>query len=206
MDCNMPGFPVHHQLPKLTQTQFQWVGDAIQPSHLLLSASPPTFNLSWHPVFLNELFALGGQSIGDLASASVLPMNIQDWFPLGWTGWRSPYSPRDSLKSLLQHHSSKASILRHSAFFIDQFSYPYMTTEKTIVLTRWIFFGKVISLLFNMLCRLVITFLPRSKCLIISWLQLPSVVILELKRIKSVTVSTVSPSICVKWWDWMPQS
>ena len=111
-----------------------------------------------------------------------------------------------TLKSLLQHHSSKASILRPSAFFIVQFSQPYMTTGKTIALTRWIFFGKVISLLFNMLCRLVITFLPRSKCLIISWLQLPSAVILELKRIKSVTVSTVSPSICVKWWDWMPLS
>ena len=99
-------------------------------------------------------------------------------------------------KSLLQHHSSKASILRHSAFFIVQLSHPYMTIGKTIALNRWTFVGKVISLLFNMLSRLVITFLPRSKCLLISWLQSPSAVILEPRKIKSDTVSTVSPSIC----------
>ena len=139
-------------------------------------------------------------------SFSISPSNEYSGLISFRIDWSDLLAVQGTLKSLLQHHSSKASILRHSAFFIDQFSYPYMTTEKTIVLTRWIFFGKVISLLFNMLCRLVITFLPRSKCLIISWLQLPSVVILELKRIKSVTVSTVSPSICVKWWDWMPQS
>ena len=96
-----------------------------------------------------------------------------------------------TLKSLLQHHSSKA-----SAFFIVQVSHPYMTTGKTIALTRWTFVGKVMSLVFNMLSRLVITFLPRSKCLLLSWLQSPSAVILEPKKIKSVTVSTVSPSIC----------
>ena len=101
-----------------------------------------------------------------------------------------------TLKSLLQHHSSKASILWHSAFFIVQLSHPFMTTGKTIALTRWTFVGKVMSLLFKMLSRLVITFLPRSKCLLISWLQSPSVVILELPKIKSVTVSSVSPSIC----------
>ena len=100
------------------------------------------------------------------------------------------------LKSLLQHHSSKASILRGSAFFMVQLSHPYMTTGKTIALTRWTFVGKVTSLLFNMLSRLVITFLPRSKHLLISWLQSPSAVILEPKKIKSVTVSIVSPSIC----------
>jgi len=94
------------------------------------------------------------------------------------------------LKSLLQHHSSKASILRRSAFFIVQLSHPYMTTGKTIALSRWTFVGKVMSLLFNMLCRLVITFLPRSKHLLISWLQLPSAVILEPRKIKSATVST----------------
>ena len=99
-----------------------------------------------------------------------------------------------TLKSLLQQHSSKASILQHSAFFTVQLSHPYMTTGKTIVLTRQTFVGIVISLLFNMLSRVVITFLPRSKCLI-SWLQSPSVVILETKKIKSDTVSTVSPSI-----------
>ena len=101
-----------------------------------------------------------------------------------------------TLKSLLQHHSLKASILLHSAFFLVQLSHPYMTTGKTIALTRRTFVGQVMSLLFNMLSRLVITFLPRSKHLLISWLQSPSAVILEPKKIKFVTVSTVSPSIC----------
>ena len=100
-----------------------------------------------------------------------------------------------TLKSLLQHHSSKASILQCSAFFTVQFSHPYMTTGKTIALTRWTFVGKVMSLLLNMISRLVITFLPRSKCLLISWHQSPSAVILEPQKIKSDTVSTVSPSI-----------
>ena len=109
--------------------------------------------------------------------------------------WLDLLAVQGTLKSLLQHHSSKASILRHSAFFIVQLSHPYMTTGKTIVLTRWTSVGKVMSLLFNMLSRLVITFLPRSKRLLISWLQLPSGVILEPKKIKSATVSTVSPSI-----------
>ena len=101
-----------------------------------------------------------------------------------------------SLKSLLQPHSSKASIRWHSAFFTVQLSHPYMTTGKTIALTRRTFFGKVMSLLFNMLSRLVITFLPRSKRLLISWLQSPSAVILEPPKIKSDTASTVSPSVC----------
>ena len=110
--------------------------------------------------------------------------------------WLDLLAVRGTLKHLLQHHSSKASILQHSAFFIVQLSHPYMTTGKTIVLTRWTFVGKVMSLLLNMLSKLVITFLPRSKCLLISWLQSPSAVILEPKKIKSVYVSTVSPSIC----------
>ena len=101
-----------------------------------------------------------------------------------------------TLRSLLQHHSSKASVLQCSAFFIVQLSHPYMTTGKTIAWTRWTFVGKVMSLLFNMLSSLVITFLPKSKCLLISWLQSPSAVILEPRKIKSATVSTVSPSIC----------
>ena len=101
-----------------------------------------------------------------------------------------------TLKSLLQHHSSKASILWHSAFFIVQLSYPHMTTGKTIALSRWTFVGKVMSLLFNMLSRLVITFLPRSKRLLISWLHSTSAVILEPPKIKSATISIVSPSIC----------
>ena len=101
-----------------------------------------------------------------------------------------------TLKSLLQHHSSKVSILGCSAFFIVQLLHPYMTTGKTIAVTKWTFIGKVMSLLFNMLPRLVRAFLPRSKYLLISWLQSPSGVILEPKKIKSVTLSIVSPSIC----------
>ena len=110
--------------------------------------------------------------------------------------WLDLLAVQGTLKSLFQHHSSKASILQHSASFIVQLSHPYMTTGKTIALTRWTFVGKVMSLLFNILSRLVITFLPRSKRLLISWLQSPSAVILEAPKIKSVTVSTVSPSIC----------
>ena len=110
--------------------------------------------------------------------------------------WLDLLAVQGTLKSLLQHHSPKASILQCSAFFIVQLSHPYMTTGKTIALTRWTFVEKVMYLLFNMLSRLVITFLPRSKCLLISWLQSPSTVILEPKTIKSATVSTVSPSIC----------
>ena len=109
--------------------------------------------------------------------------------------WLDLLAVQGTLKSLLQHHSSKASILRHSAFFTVQLSHPYMTTGKTIALTRRTFVGKVMSLLFNMLSRLVITFLPRSKCLLISWLLSPSAVILEPPKIKSDTVSIVSPSI-----------
>ena len=109
--------------------------------------------------------------------------------------WLDLLAVQGTLKSLLQHHSSKASILRHSAFFTVQLSHPYMTTGKTIALTRQTFIGKVMSLLFNMLSRLVITFLPRSKRFLISCLQSPSAVILEPKKIKSDTVSTVSPSI-----------
>ena len=105
--------------------------------------------------------------------------------------WLDLLAVQGTLKSLLQHHSSKASILQYSAFFILQLSHPYMTTGKAIALTRWTFVGKVMSLLFNMLSRLVITFLPRSKCLLISWLQSPSAVILEPPKIKTATVSTV---------------
>ena len=110
--------------------------------------------------------------------------------------WLDLLSVQGTLKSLLQHHSSKASIFWCSAFFTVQLSHPFMTTGKTIALTRQTFVGKIMSLLFNMLSRLVITFLPRSKCLLISWLQSPSAVILEPPKIKSATVSTVSPSIC----------
>ena len=117
--------------------------------------------------------------------------------------WLDHLAVQGTLKSLLQHHSSKASVLQRSAFFTVQLSHPYMTTGKTIALTRWTFVGKVKSLLFNMLSRLVITFLPRSKRLLISWLQSPSAVILEPKKIKSDTVSHLFP---MRWWDQMPWS
>ena len=141
---------------------------------------------------MSQLFASGGQSIGVSASTSVLPMNTQDKSPLGMD-WLDLLAVQGTLRSLLQHHSSKASILRCSAFFTVQLSHPYMTTGKTIASARWSFVGKVMSLLLNMLSRLVITFLPRSKRLLISWLQSPSAVCLEPPKIKSLTVS---PSIC----------
>ena len=173
MDCNTPGLPVHHQLLEFIQTHVHWVGDAIQPFHPLSSPSPPTFNVSQHQ---GLFFASGGQSIGVSASASVLPMNIQDLISLR-IDWLDLLVVQGTPKSLLQYQSSKASILQHSAFFIVQFSHPYMTTGKTIALTRWTFVGKVMFLLFNMLSMLVIAFLPRSKRLLVSWLQLPYAVI-----------------------------
>ena len=118
--------------------------------------------------------------------------------------WLDLLAVQGTVKSPLHHHSSKASILQGSAFFIVQLSHPHMATGKTIALSRWAFVSKVMSLLFNMLSRLVITFLPWSKCLLISWLQSPSAVILEPKKIKSVTVSVVSHLFAMKWWDRMP--
>ena len=290
MNCSTPGLPVHHQLLESTQTHVHRVGDAIQPSHPLLSPSPPALSLSQHQGLFKWVnssyqvakvleFQLKHQSLPGLMSFRM------DWLDL--------LVVQGTLKSLLQHHSSKASILQSSAFFIVQLSHPYMTTGKTIALTRQIFVGKVMSLLFTilsaaaaaakllqlcptlcnprdgsppgypilgilqtrtlewvavsfsnewkwkvkgkslsrvwlpatpwttahqappsmgfsrqeywsgvplpsptMLSRLVITFLPRSKHLLISWLQSPSAVILEPRKIKSATVSTVSPSIC----------
>ena len=142
---------------------------------------------------MSQFFTSSGQSIGVSATASVIPMNIQNLFPLGWTGLVSLQSK--GLSSLLQHHSSKASILQHSAFWV-QLSHLYMTTGKTVALTRQIFVGKIMSLLFN---RFVITFLPRSKCLLISWPHSPSSVILEPPKIKSATVSSFP--IYLPWSD-----
>uniref|UniRef100_A0AC11ESD4 Uncharacterized protein n=1 Tax=Ovis aries TaxID=9940 RepID=A0AC11ESD4_SHEEP len=126
-------------------------------------------------------------------SFSICPSNEHPGLISIRMDWLDLLAVQGTLKSLLQHHSSKASILRRSAFFMVQLSHPYMTTGKTIALTRWNFVGKIMSLLFNVLFRLVITFLPRSKHLLISWLQSPSAVILEPRKIKS---ATVSPSIC----------
>ena len=143
---------------------------------------------------MSQLFASGGQSTGVSASTSVLPMNTQDWSPLGWTG-RISLRFRGLSKSLFQYHSSKASVLRCSPFFIVQLSHPYMTTRKTTALTRWNFVGKVMSLLYNMLSKLS-EFVFRGASVLISWLQSPSAVVLEPKKINPVTFSIVSPSIC----------
>ena len=145
---------------------------------------------------MSQLFTTGGQSIGVSASASDLPINIQDSLISFRMDWLDLLAVQGTLKSLLQNHSSKALILLRSAFFIVQLSHLYVTTGKTIALTRQTFVSKVMSLLFYMLSRLVITFLPRSKGLLISWLQSPSAVILEPRKIKLATVSTVSRSIC----------
>ena len=187
-----PGFPVLHRLPEFAQTHIHWVSDTFQLSPPLFFPSPPAISLSSGSFLMSWLFASGGQSTGASASASVLPMNIQGWFPLGLTDLIS----QGTLKSLLQHHSSKASMLQWSAFYMIQLSHLYMNTGKTIALTRWTFVHKVMSLLFNMLSRFGIAFLPRKNEILISWLQSPSTVILEPKKIKSFTVSIVSPSIC----------
>ena len=190
---SMPGLPVHHQLLEFTQTHAHCVGDAIQPSHPLSSRSPPTPIPPSIRVFSNESTLCMRWPKYWSFSFSISPSNEHP----GLISFRMDCLDllAVQLKSLLQHHSSKVSILRRSAFFTVQLSHPYMTTGKTIALTRWTFVGKGMSLLFNMLSRLVITFLPRSKRLLISWLQSPSAVILEPKKIKSDTVSTGSPSI-----------
>ena len=147
MDCSTPGLLVHHQLLEFTQTHVHWISDAIQPSHppsnhlIPFSSRLQSFPASGSFQMSQLFWASGGQSFGVSASSSVLPMNIQHWFPLGWTGWISLQFK--GLLSLLQHHSSKASVLWCLAFFIVQLSHPYMTTGKTIVLTRWTFVGKV---------------------------------------------------------------
>ena len=165
MNRSTPGLPVYHQLQEFTQTLVHRVSDAIQPSHplsslLLLPPIPPSIR-----VFSNESTLRMRWPKYWSFSFSIIPSKQ---FP-GLISFRmdqlDPLAVQGTLKSLLQHHSSKASILRYSAFFTVQFSHPYMTTGKTLALTRWTFVGKVMSLLFNMLSRLVITFLPRSKCL-----------------------------------------
>ena len=178
MDCSTPSLPVHHQLLELPQTHIHQVSDAIQPSHPLSSPSPPVLNLSQHKgLFQCQFFTSSGQNIGVSASASVLPMNYSGLisFRMDWLDF---LVVQGILKSLLQHHNSKALILQCSTFFMVPLSHPYITTGETIALTRWTFVSKVMSLFFNMLSRLIIAFHPRSKHLLISWLQSPSAVIL----------------------------
>ena len=188
MDCSTPGFPVLHYLPKVAQTLFS--ESVMLPNYLILCC-PLLLLPSIFPiirVFSNEL------------ALHIRWPKYWSFSPFsGYLGlisfridWSDLLAAQGTLKSLLQHHSTKASIFRCSAFFILQPSHPYMTTGKTKASTRQTFVGKVISLLFNILSRLGIAFLPRSKCLLISWFQSPSAVILEPQKIKS---DTVSPSI-----------
>ena len=193
MNRSTPGLPVHHQLPEFTQTHVHRVGDTIQPSHPLSSPSPPAPSPS-HPirVFSSESALRMRWPKYWSFSLSISPSNEHPGLISFRMYWLDLLAVQGTLKSLLQHHSSKVSVLRCSAFFTVQLSHPYMTTGKTIALTRRTIVGKVMSLLFNMLSRLVITFLPRSKHLLISWLQSPSAVILEPKKIKSRKVKLVS--------------
>ena len=197
-----PHEPQHARLPCPSPTprvhpnpcpSSQWCHPAISSSVVPFSSCPQSFPASG-PFQMSQLFASGGQSIG--FSFNISPSNEHPGLISFRMDWLDLLAVQGTLKSLLQHHSSKASILQCSAFFIGQLSHPYMTTGKTVALTRWTFVGKVMSLLFNMLSRLVITFLSRSKRLLISLLQSPSAVILEPRKTKSPTVSTVSPSIC----------
>ena len=167
-----------------SQTHIHWIGDAIQLSHPFLSPSPPAFNLSQNQglYHVSELFTSGGQCIWNF-SFSISPSKEYSGLISFRIDWFDLLAVQGTFKSLLQWHSSKASILWYSIFFMVQLSHPNMTTEKTIVLTIRNFEGKVISLLFNMLSRFVKTFLPGSKHLFISWLQSPSTVILEPKEI-----------------------
>ena len=197
MDCSTLGFPVHHQLLELTQTHVHSVSDAIQPSHPLFSLLPSAFNLSHHQGLFKRVLCLRWPKYLSF-SFSINPSSEYSGLTFFRMDWLDLLAVQGTLKHLLQHHISKASILQHSAFFIVQLSHSYMTTGKTIALTRWTFVGKVMSLLFNMLSRLVITFLPRSKHLLIVWLQSPSVVILEPPQIKSLTVSIVPHLFAMK--------
>ena len=172
MNRTTPGFPVYHQLLEFTQIHIHWVSDAIQPSHFLLSLSPSAPNPFQHQSLFQSTLRMRWPKYWSFTFNIVLSKEIT-----GLISFIMDYldllAVQGNLKSLLQHHSSKVSILRRSAFFTVQFSHPYMTTGKTIALTRRTFVGKVMSLLFNMPSRLVITVLPRSKRLLISWLQSP---------------------------------
>ena len=176
MDCSMPGFPVHYQLLELAQTHANQVGDALQPSHPLSSPSPPAFNLSQHQGLFQWVSSL--HQVAKILQFQLYHQSFQWMFRTDFL-YDDLLTVQGTLKSLLQHHSSKTSVLLHSAFFIVQLLHPYMTPGKTIALTKWTFVGQVISLIFNILSRLVITFLQTCKHHLISWLQSPSAVILE---------------------------
>ena len=198
LDCNTLGFPILHYLSEFIQTHVHWVSDVIQPSHLFCPLVFLPLNFPSIRVFSNEL-ALRIRwpnywrfSISSSNEYSGLMSFRIDWFDL--------LAARGTLESLLQHHSSKASILQCSAFFMVQLSHPYMTIGKTLSLTIWTFVSKVMTLLFNTLSGFVTVLLPRSKRLFISRLQSLSTVILEPKKIKSATVSIFFPN-CLLWND-----
>ena len=182
MDCSMPAFPVLHYLLEFAQTRAHWVNDTIQPSCLLSPHSPSALSLSQHPG--NFQCVSSSHPVAKVLDLQLQHQSFQWVFRVNfledWLVW-SPCCPRDSPESS-RAPNSKTSILQHSRSFMVQLSHPYMTTGKTIDLTRWTFVSKVMSLLFNMLLRLVIAFLPRSKRLLISWLQSSSVVIFEPKK------------------------
>ena len=180
MDYSTPGIPVLHHLLELAQTHAHWLSDAIQPSSPLSCLLLPQSFPASGSFLMSRLFTSGGQSIG--ASDSVLPMNIQDWFSFGLTGC----SPRGSQESSPTPKFKSINSLLLSLLYGP--SLTSVTTGKTIALTRWTFVSSIMSLLFNMLSRFVIIFLLRSKRPLISWLQSPSAVILEPKKIKSVTI------------------
>jgi len=177
MNRSTPGLPVHHHLPEFTQTHVHRLGDVIQPSHPLSSPLPPAPIPPSIRVFSNESTLRMRWPKYWSFSFSIIPSKEHPGMISFRMYWLNLLVVQGTLKSLLQHHSLKASVLQCSAFFMVQLSHPYVTTGKTIALTRWTFVGKVMSLLFNMLSRLVITFLPRSKHLFISWLHSPSAVI-----------------------------
>ena len=182
MNCSTPGLPVHHHLPEFTQTHVHRVNDPIQPSHPLSSPSPlPPIPPSIRDVSNESTLCMRWPKYWSF-SFNISPSNEHPGLISIRMDWLDLLAVQGTRKSLLQHHSSKASILWCSAFLTVQLSHPYMTTGKTIALTRWTFVGKVMFLLLNMLSRLVITFLPRSKHLLISWLQSPSAVMLEPKK------------------------
>ena len=196
MDCSTPDFPVHHQCPHYAQTHR--VGDAIQPSHPLLT-------LLLQPSIFPSIRDFSKESVLCIRwpkywgfNFSISPSNEYSGLISFRMDWLDLLTDQETLKCLLQQHSSKASILRHSAFFKVQLSHLYVTNGNTLALNRRTFVGKVISLHFSMLSRLVIAYLPRSKHLLISCLQSPSAVILESQKVKSLTVSIVCPSISHK--------
>ena len=196
MNCSMPGLPVHHKLrnPPKPMTIV-----SVMPSNHLIFCCPLLLLPSVFPrirVFSNESALRIRWPKYWSFSFSISPSNEHPGLISFRMDWFALLAVQGTLESLLHHHSSKASVLLHSAFILVQLSHRYVTTGKTTALTRRTFVDKVMSLLFNMLSRLVITFLPRNKRLLISWLQSPSAVNLEPRKIKSATVSTISPSIC----------